>query len=82
MLPISDFLHKRKELFEPLRKFLAYDDDRYGCFQFTNVNLRRDVPKGELHVSTQYKHLFSGDIISLYIRPLKIFKWMLKEPMP
>ena len=79
-LPLKDFILSRQAFFEPIRSRLEIDEDKYQCFLRTNVNLRRDAPKNELHIATQYKHIFEGDIISYYIRPLKIFKWMLKEP--
>lgn len=76
----KEFGQIRSEFFNAIRKRLAIDEDKYMCFLRANVNLRRDAPKNELHIATQYKHIFEGDIISYYIRPLKIFKWMLKEP--
>jgi hypothetical protein len=33
-------------------------------------------------VHVQFKHLFSGYFQSYQIRPLKIFKWMVKEQAP
>lgn len=56
------------------------DPDLHACFLYSSVNLRHDVPRSELQVHVQYKHLFQGDFHSLQIKPAKIFKWMLKEP--
>ena len=56
------------------------DPDLYKCFKFDETNLRYDRPKNELQVACYYKHIFQGDVISFLIRPIKIFKWMLKEP--
>jgi len=79
---LKDAIDNRGPDFDRIRKILVHDKDKYKCFLYGNVNLRRDAPRNELHVATQFKHIFSGDILSLLIRPLKIFKWMVKEPLP
>ena len=73
-------LRHRKPTFKRIRQVLAHDEDKYKCFLYQNVNLRRDAPKSELHIAVQFKHIFSGDLLSLLVKPLKIFRWMLKEP--
>ncbi|CDW72543.1 lupus brain antigen [Stylonychia lemnae] len=72
--------NNRKSYHDTHKVDIRGDNDKFECFNYQNVNFRRDAPVNELQIAVQFKHLFKGDIISYYIRPLKIFRWMLKEP--